>query len=110
MPLTSKAAPDTMADVKKLARPAGRPRSAISTAFASWLDAHGWSREAAAKELGFTRGQVDKLARGEALPSIVAAWSIHVFTKGGVSLKEWAAVAMSRQKASKGSARPRRKG
>jgi len=98
-PLTSPPAPVTITDVKVLTKTVGRPRSEVTSHFGRWLDANGWTREAAAKELGVTRGQIDKLARGVAVPKLMVMWDIHVLTKGKVGLQQWVMVALDRDQA-----------
>lgn len=95
MPLTKPSKAVTMTVMKKPAR-VGRPRAATTTHFSKWLDAHGMSRDAAAKELEVTRGQIDKLARGAAVPAIELMWAIHALSEGKVSLREWYLVALKR--------------
>ena len=108
--LTDAPAPVTICAVKKTTNATvGRPRSEVLTPFGQWLDAHSMSRDAAAKELAVTRGQIDKLARGGAIPSVLVMWDIHVLTGGKVSLKEWVLVALKRPKPSAGPSRKRRK-
>lgn len=67
----------------------GRPRSATTTIFSAWIDAEGHTRAGVASSLKVTRGYVDKLARGEAMPSLAVAAAIEKLSKGRVTPSDW---------------------
>jgi len=99
-PLTGAACAATItsmpAKMKKVSKPGGRPRSSRTSALGRWLDAQGRSRDWLVEKLGIKSGSfAAKLARGDALPSIVLAYEIQKLTKGRVGLREWAEVAKS---------------
>jgi hypothetical protein len=78
----------------KTSKPGGRPRSDRTSALGRWLDAQGRSRDWLVEKLGIKSSSfAAKLARGDALPSIVLAYEIQKLTKGRVGLREWAEAA-----------------
>jgi len=103
--LTATSMPITITDDMKVystlgkPRPAGRPRSTVVTAFGAWLEDCNRSREQVALLLKVSRPQIDKLARGAAVPKVTLMLKIHDLTGGAVSLPEWAAVAEGRAQA-----------
>ena len=57
-----------------------------------WVEAHGWTRQQLADELGIVRGSVDRLCNGLRRPSLDLALKIEALTEGEVPVSYWAKV------------------
>jgi hypothetical protein len=67
----------------------GRPRSNHSSPFSDWLDQQGISRDDAAIQFAISRAYIDRLARGEARPSLALAARIESESRGALPLVAW---------------------
>lgn len=69
----------------------GRPVLRLSK-LGEWIEAHGWSRQRLADELGIVRGSVDRLCSGLRRPSLELALKIEALTEGAVPVSYWAEI------------------